>query len=88
MQRISMMYQLNNLNCDKPEPKQTTINTFHADTAIDVEYNDTEKSQNSKVDDEPDTAAVLDFMEDFKKSFTLGLRETVGQSVQEAFKPP
>ena len=73
--------------CDKPEPKQTSINTFHDDTAID-DNNDAEKSKNSKTDDEPDTVAVLDFMEDFKKSFTLGLRETVRQGVKDAFKPP
>ena len=42
--------------------------------------------QNSNTDEE--LASVVDFMEDFKKNITLGLRETVRYSVKDAFKPP
>ena len=42
---------------------------------LNVKQSDNETFQNSNTDEE--LASVVDFMEDFKKNITLGLRETV-----------
>ena len=45
------------------------------EATINVKQSDNETFQNSNTDEE--LASVVDFMEDFKKNITLGLRETV-----------
>ena len=52
-----------------------------------IEENNDEKLQNNTDNTDDERAKIMDIMEDIKTNFTLNLRQTVRQSVQEAFKP-
>ena len=77
-------HELLNHETDLIEPAEQAAPTIDAVNNA-IKENDDEMLQNN-TDDE--RAKIMEIMEDIKNNFTLNLRQTVRQSVQEAFKPP